>query len=258
MVFGFFRKRRRARLRDRPFPDAWEAMLQRNLRDFARLSEDERAELRHQVQVFLAEKNFEGCGGMVVTDSMRVTVAAHACLLVLAHRPVYDYPGLGSVLIYPDAFVVHRDTPDEAGVVADGPDTLEGESWYSGAIIFSWADGKLDREAKDGRNIFYHEFSHQLFDAGLPGFPSDDVAQAFARVFEAEYEAHVQAVTKGRGTSLEPYGAESLAEFFAVSTEAFFDTPRRLKHVHPTLYGALLSYYQQDPLAPPRPQSPSP
>jgi len=244
-MFAYFRNRRRARLRAQPFPEAWEPILHRRLLLWAKLTPARREELRRRIQVFLAEKHFEGCGGLALNDDMRVTIAAHACALTLGHEPEY-YPGLASILVYPAAFMVHNDEPGESGMVMEEPDVLEGESWCSGAVIFSWEDGRFDAAHADGRNVFYHEFAHQLFDRGLPGFRDNQQATQFAEVFGRHYVEHVQAVDAGRRTSLDPYGAEHETEFFSVATEMFFEQPKRLALRHPELYAALCDYYRLD------------
>src|SRR4028119_756503 len=102
-MFDFLKRRRRARIAEQPFPAEWEEVLRKNVPAFAALSGDEREELRDLVQVFVAEKSFEGCGGVEVTDEMRVTIAAQACLLIL-HVDDDVYPRLRSILIYPKGY----------------------------------------------------------------------------------------------------------------------------------------------------------
>jgi Mlc titration factor MtfA (ptsG expression regulator) len=52
----------------------------------------------------------------------------------------------------------------------------------------------------------------------------------------------------GIPTLLDTYGATNPAEFFAVSTEAFFERPYALRARHPKLYAELQSYFRQDPV----------
>src|SRR5215213_4910224 len=103
MVFGLFSSRRRERLKTQPFPVPWRIIVEDNLAVFRRLPSDDQAELLEHVQIFLAEKHFEGCGGLVLTDEIRVTIAAQACLLLL-HRKTDYYPNLHSILVYPSGY----------------------------------------------------------------------------------------------------------------------------------------------------------
>src|SRR5438132_9145709 len=99
MIFELLKERRRRRLRARRFPKQWLTLVQRHVVFFHRLSASDRAELLGHVQVFLAEKRFEGCGGFAITDEVRVTIAAQACLLLL-HRSTDYFPGLPPILAY--------------------------------------------------------------------------------------------------------------------------------------------------------------
>ena len=106
MIFGFLKKRRRRRLRAQLVPAAWGLTLTRSLPVFRRLPPEDQAELLRHVQVFLAEKKFEGCGGLKLTDEIRLTIAAHACLLLL-HRETDYYPELSTILVYPSTYLAH-------------------------------------------------------------------------------------------------------------------------------------------------------
>ena len=89
---------RRRRLRARPFPAAWRAVLRRRVPLYARLPADLQRQLREHVLVFLAEKRFIGCAGQRIDDEVRVTIAAQACLLLL-NRPAHYFSRLRQVLV---------------------------------------------------------------------------------------------------------------------------------------------------------------
>lgn len=246
-MFGWFKKRRRARLRARPFPETWRAILERNVPLFRWLPEADRRELLGHVQVFLAEKRFEGCGGLALTDEIRVTIAAQACMLLL-HRQHDYFPELHSVLVYPGAF---RTTQKEHnnGLVSEREVVTLGQSWTRGNVILAWDSvqgGTLNMH--DGHNVVLHEFAHQLDQAdgtadGAPDLPSRGMYRPWASVLGAEYQ-------RLRGTAkhvLDEYGGSNPAEFFAVATEAFFEKPRQMRKKHPALYEQLKAYYMQDP-----------
>src|SRR4051812_33261387 len=117
-MLGWLRKHRRERLLREPFPEGWEAHLARNVRAYERLLPDERERLRNDLRVFIAEKYWEGCGGLKLTDEIRVTIAAQACLLTL-NLPHDFYPNVRSIFVYPAGFrsVQRRTGPD--GVVTE-------------------------------------------------------------------------------------------------------------------------------------------
>ncbi len=252
-----FRERRRKKLAGRSFPDEWLAILEKNVPLYVRLPESDRQELRRHLLVFLAEKRFEGCGGLEITDEIRVTIAAHACLLLL-HRKTDYYPGLKSILVYPDAFVV----PDVRHLVGDTvletDDVRLGESWHHGSVVLSWNDvrrGATDIE--DGQNVTLHEFAHQLDSShgrgdSTPVLRDEATFDAWARALGRDYDGFRRAVQSRRPEVLDEYGATDPAEFFAVATESFFETPNELQRVYPRLYEELKKFYQQDPASPER------
>jgi Mlc titration factor MtfA (ptsG expression regulator) len=252
-MFDFlFKSKRRAALRAKPFPAEWSAILARNTPFTAQLSPEDLRELEGHVQVFLAEKSFEGCGGLELTDEIRVTIAAQACLLLL-HRETDVFPLLDVVLVYPHAFVSPVKRRDATGVVTEEDSPRQGESSQRGMVVLAW-DHVLRGAASihDGHNVVFHEFAHQL-DAedgameGAPVLSQRGHVASWAHVLGDEYGELVARVEKHRSSDLDSYGATSPAEFFAVVTEAFFEQPKGLKKKHPALYEELASFYQQDP-----------
>ena len=252
MLDFLFKNRRREALRAQPFPREWAEILTRNVPFVAHLSADDRRELEGHIQVFLAEKSFEGCGGLELSDEMRVTIAAQACLLLL-HREADNYPTLDTVLVYPHAFRAKVTEQREGGVVVEGGSARLGESWTRGVVVLAWDHVLSGASAmNDGHNVVFHEFAHQL-DAedgvmeGAPVLAARSEYGAWARVLGEEYETLCAQVDRHRRQDLDPYGATSPAEFFAVVTEAFFEKPRALKAKHPELYAELADFYRQDP-----------
>jgi len=128
---------RRGRIRSRPFPAAWRSILRERVPCVRRLPPDLQRQLRKHIQVFIAEKSFVGCDGLTVTDEMRVTIAAQACLLRL-NRPDPLFPRLHQVLVYPGPFIVDRPRQDGIGVVHDESRVHAGESWAHGLVVLSW------------------------------------------------------------------------------------------------------------------------
>jgi Mlc titration factor MtfA (ptsG expression regulator) len=249
-MFGI-KRRRRKRLRAAPFPSEWHSLLHGNIALYRSLPEMDKSELRGHTQVFLAEKRFEGCGGLEVTDKIRLIIAAQACLLILRRDTDY-YPRLRTVLIYPRAYLAPVSEPEEDQIVVDGSESRLGESLELGAIVLSWEDVLADAERLDGANLVLHEFAHQLDDeergaAGVPLLDSHELYNSWVRVLGEEYRRLRKDSMAGRWTVLDEYGADDPAEFFAVATESFFERPRLLRHQHRELYEELRRYYRQDP-----------
>jgi len=246
-------ERRRARLRSQPFPAQWRPVLQQ-LPYVRRLPADLQLQLKAHILVFLAEKPFIACGNLVLTDAMRVSIAAQACLLLL-NRDTGYFPNLRQILIYPGPFVVDRVQQAGAGVLHDLRQVLSGESWSQGQVVLSWQDvenGAAD--PTDGRNVVIHEFAHQLDQEsgqanGAPTLRSRSYYKNWSQVFGQEFDALQQRVESGHGGLLSDYGAVNPGEFFAVASEAFFEQSARLADEHPALFDQLRRYYCVDPLS---------
>jgi len=260
-MIDYFKDRRRARLREKPFPPEWLEILEEQFPLYRRLPEVDQKELQGHMQVFITEKRFEGCGGLEMTEEIFVTIAAHACLLLL-HRETDYFPGLYSILVYPYDVIVKSTTYMEDGVVHEGEGAILGESWSTGSVVLSWQavqEGAADPD--DGANVVFHEFAHQLDgeDGSVNGAPilgkglrrteRRSRYVSWARVMKSEYD-HLQFMeAHGRKALLDYYGATSPAEFFAVATEVFFERPREMQEEHPELYAEMKNYFQQDPAA---------
>ena len=232
------------------FPSEWRAILESSLPLYSRMPASVRASLEPLVLEFLRKVRFVGCDGLVVTDEMRLVVAAQACLLIAGHR-VKPYEELMSVLLYPDEFVVNRTTEDEAGVVTEFEDVLSGESHDTSRIVLSWRDIKEPLDEGDLCNVVLHEFAHYL-DHSIDGAFTDvadpnESLKDWHAVLAAEFDAHGEAVEAAEETLIDPDGAEHPSEFFAYATEVFFEAPVDLKQRHPQLYEGLKIAYGLDP-----------
>jgi Mlc titration factor MtfA (ptsG expression regulator) len=247
---------RRARIAATPFPPAWRRVLRERWPLYARLPPPLQRQVQRQVRWLLAEVPIVGCAGLVVTDTMRVLIAAQAALLWL-NRGGRGFPALREVLVYPGAFVVDRVEPGGAGLAHEGPRVLSGESWQRGQVVLSWADvagGAAD--AGDGRNVVIHEFAHQLDQAhgsanGAPwlGRGAERYARWSAVLGQAYAELRERLATGQADAVLDPYAATDPAEFFAVASEHFFEQPHALAAAHPALYAELVQCYRADPRA---------
>jgi Mlc titration factor MtfA (ptsG expression regulator) len=250
MLFAWLKRRRRRKLLAAPFPPEWLAHLRGNVALYATLTEAEQAKLRDDLRVFVAERHWEGCGGLTVTDEMKVTVAAQACLLVLNIEHDY-FSRVPSILVYPSGYRTPAERHGPDGTVGGSPGRL-GEAWYRGPVVLAW-DAVLGggKDPHDGQNVVLHEFAHQLdfldgYADGTPPLPSRAAYRRWHDVMTAEYDRLVTDSRRGQARVLDSYGATNPAEFFAVATEAFFEKPLPLRQRHPALYEVLRDYYRQD------------
>ena len=253
LMLRVFKERRRRRLRAQPVPEAWRPIISNNLPFFDRLAEADQQELLGHVQVFLAEKRFEGCGGLKLTDEICLTIATQACLLLL-HRKTDYYPRLLTILVYPSGYVVHENRHIEGEIWEEGREGRLGETARSmGSMVLAWDAARYGAlDPSDGKNLVLHEFAHQLdFEDlvadGMPALASRDDKRSWSQVMKMEFAALRAADETGIPTLLDSYGAMNAAEFFAVATEAFFERPRALKRLHPSLFAEMQRFFRQDP-----------
>lgn len=246
------KSRRRDRLRAEAFPDAWRRVIDMRVPMVARLGAEDQRELLGHTRVLLEEKHFEGAGGLLMRDEVRVTIAAQAAMLLL-HRETDYFPRLTSVIVYPSGYVAENKRA-EGGIWSEGEEHLAGHTQqHLRALVLAWDDVKAGAaDPGDGRNLVLHEFAHQLdFEDGStdgrPLLETGEQARSWARVFGDELESLRRAADAGELTVLDPYGAEDPAEFFAVATETFFERGAELRQRHPRLYDELRQFYRQDP-----------
>ncbi len=248
-LYAAHRRRKASR---RPFPASWRKIIDHRVPLARNLPRHLRRQLEQRIQVFLLEKRFIGCDGIEITDEMRVTIAAQACLLVLNRRST-PFPNLRQILVYPGAFIVERLRPEPSGILQEERNALSGESWTRGQVTLSWEDALNNAAiADDGRNVVLHEFAHQLdqekgYANGAPWLGSRHRYPRWSQVLAQEFAMLQYAADSGLPSLFAYYGATNPAEFFAVATEVFFEQARAMAQMHPELYAELASLYRVDP-----------
>ena len=246
------RRRKRKQLLAMPFRQEWKQIVQKNVPLYNRLPDSLKEQLGGLVNVFLAEKKFEGCGGLEITDEIRVTIAAQACILLL-NRKAHYFRKLHTILVYPDTYAA-KTTSSNGTVTVEEQSIRLGESWQNGPVVLAWnsVTGGSSNIA-DAQNVVLHEFAHQLDqeDGASDGAPILEHRSSYvtwARVLSKEYEALQRKKKEHRKAVMSKYGATNPAEFFAVATETFFEKPKQMKKRHPELYDELKNYYKLDPV----------
>lgn len=256
MIGAWWRQWRTERtLERRAIPDPlWQLTLAR-YPFIASRSADDLQRLRELSTLFLADKEFAGMQGLEVDDGMAVAIAAQACLPILSlGLPHYD--GFKGIVVHPDVVVARREVMDEDGVVHHYDEELSGEAMEGGPVMLSWRDvADAGDSAAWGYNVVVHEFAHVLdmrdgAADGVPLLPDRAARERWLAVLEPEWQAFCERVDAGEDTLIDPYGAEAIDEFFAVSSEVFFVDPAALRAEHPALYRLLAGYYRQDPASP--------
>jgi Mlc titration factor MtfA (ptsG expression regulator) len=251
VIFSWLRRHRRERIGAAPFPNAWLEIIRAKVLLYSRLSEERQAFVRRYVQVFVAEKNWEGCRGLKMTDEIRVTIAAQVAIFVLGRREVY-FDRLISILVYPTQFVVRsqnvgsESTPEwEMGA--------DGQAADSRVVVLAWPEVERGGLDDDEGNVVFHEFAHQ-YDRltggeadGMPPLDNPEQYRRWGEVTDYEFRRLRHRCRRGLPTFLGCYGATDRREFFAVATETFFVYPQTFRVRLPKLYQLLSEVYRLDP-----------
>lgn len=251
MLFNWFRDRRRRKLLEAPWPESWQQILTRNVAFTSYIPALLQPRLRDIARILIAEKFWEGCAGLVITEEIQVTIAIQAAILLLELEHDY-YARVPTILVYPSSFrtATADDNADEAFV--PGRPAM-GEAVYRGPVILAW-DEVLDhgRHPELGHNVVLHEFAHQLdfLDNSVDGVPPLATFQERRRWLEVMSEAlekHRESLTRHRNAIFNAQTAESRTELFAYATEVFYCTPMKLAAEYPDVYELLQGYYRVDP-----------
>ncbi len=243
MLGTWFKARHRRRIQRIPTPPSWEDWIANSVRFYQNWRQPTQTKLLDIVKILVAEKHWEGCNGLEINDEVKVVISAHAATMLLGVANYY-FDGVKTILVHPQSF--RREMSNGLTVDLLG---LAGQAFFRGPILLSWRD-IVHRSA--GQNLVIHEFAHHLdyidgYADGMPIFSRMKSQSRWKQVARKEYDAHVFAVSQGRNTFLDPYGALNPAEFFAVVSETFFEMGSDLARNHPEIFALLCELYNVDP-----------
>jgi Mlc titration factor MtfA (ptsG expression regulator) len=253
MIFAWLKRRRRRALLETPLPATWIGHLERGFALWAWLDDDERRRLLDITRILVAEKDWEGGGGLEVTEEMQVVIAAQAALLLLGLEHTY-FHNVQTIVVYPESYRLPRSNRASPYLAEEHVPVL-GHARMNGGVVLSWRSALMGgKSATDGHNLVYHEFAHKLdmkdgVIDGTPFLPKRLLGGRWFSVMSKEFKRLKRQKASGRSQVLDFYGATDVAEFFAVATESFFEEPLKLEEKNPELYGVLKDYYHQDPAA---------
>jgi len=249
---GFLRNWKRRKLDRRPFPDTWRRALEKHIPQYSKMKGEQQERYVRLIRYFMAEKSFEGCGGMELDEEKKLLIAALASIPLLGG--VSDvYPSLRSVLVYPSVYQAPYSESGDDGVVTEGVESRSGESWDQGVLVFSWDEISYDlRHPRDGANIVFHECAHQLdyeWGATMEDFAWQRRTgePGMAATLKASYQKLLEKLDRGRPVMVDEYAATNIHEFFAVMTETWFERPDRVKNAWPEVDRVLREFYQLNP-----------
>jgi Mlc titration factor MtfA (ptsG expression regulator) len=249
-VFWFWRKRRHRQDLLAMGLEDWERdIILDQVPLLSKLPADLQSNLEGKINLFLDQVTFYGCDDLEITDEIQLSIAAQACLLVVNKEAWYET--LQTVLVYPSAF--KSKTNEHHGYLVTEREIVRlGESWARGPVILSWRHSDAGaRDPEDGQNVVIHEFAHQLDGLsgntnGLPVLSGGQKGADWAHAIEAGYNRLVKQVNRRQRSLIDPYGATSITEFFAVLVELFFERPKDLLTEEPEIYEQLVKFFNVD------------
>jgi len=253
LVFYTIRKYHQKKMMRMPFPKEWETIFISNLPIYKTLSMEFKTELKNLTLQFISSKIFEGCGGLEITDEVKITIAGEACLLLLNRNITKCFPSLHTVLVYPQAYIAQEKHSLHSGIIKSAESARLGESWQHGAVVLSWDHVKVQAlNFHDGHNVVLHEFGHQLDQEngsanGTPMLKNRSSYKTWGKVLSNDFMELQLKTQSNQVDVMDSYGATNPAEFFAVATETFFEKPKQLHCKHPRLFEELKNYYNLDP-----------
>ncbi|MEM7704005.1 MAG: M90 family metallopeptidase [Pseudomonadota bacterium] len=248
-MFRWWKNRRRQKiLREHPIAEGEWADTVAALPLLQQLEPAQLAELRAMATWFMHEKDFYGGGDMDVVRPVELLIAAQSCLPVL--NIGYEWlEGWYSVFVFPGAFRSRQSWRNHMGLVDDDKRVLAGVAYQKGGMVLSWNNVTHDvADPDDGNNVIIHEIAHKIDMRNGPadGYPALHKGMSrgkWADVMQKAFEDLNKQARRGR-PRIDPYGATEPAEFFAVTSEYYFENPDRLKDAYPDVYSQLHQFYR--------------
>lgn len=235
-------RRRRAILAE-PFPKEWETVLQRDVVFFRALDAAEQQRFRRQLQVFIGEKSITGI--KVQLDATTRVLAAASAIIPIFGFVGWEWDQINEVLVYPDRFDHEFQFDGEKGNNILG---MVGTAGMNGLMILSKPDLISGfRNPTDKRNVGLHEFAHLVdkSDGVIDGIPSVGLSQQAIGPWIDLMRRKMAEIDDGN-SDINQYALTNEAEFFAVTSEYFFERPLVLRRKHPELYSALERVFNRD------------
>lgn len=251
LIFNEYREKQKIdKINKLPFDDKYEVILNKTPH-YHRLAADDKLKLQRSILLFVHTKEFIGIG-LVVNDEMKILIAFYACLLLIHKTTQYCYDNLKTIVIYPHAIML-KQIKSFGGIYTKEEFMIQGQS-VNDTVVIIWHEAKRESYQMRHNNVIIHEFAHEIdfMDGEIDGIPPIEQSKydGWVNIIYKEFNALNTIALKnrewGKYKLLGDYAATNEAEFFAVVTERFFESPISLKHHFPELYNEFKDFYQID------------
>lgn len=245
-------KKQVERIAAMPFTEEQRKVLSR-IKHYHYLTLKEREKIERSILRFIYTKSFIGGGNIDVTEEMKLVIAFYACLLLLHIDTSNCYDNLKTIIIYHQPVMMDR-VQNNGGIFSKEQFLIDGQS-SNDTVVIIWHDAKREAYHPRKENVIVHEFAHEIdfMDGEIDGVPPLERSKyhEWTNVLYREFEKLSQVALKNRDWGdygfIGEYAATNEAEFFAVISERFFESPKSLKRKFPDLYNELKSFYKIDP-----------
>lgn len=251
LFFNELRKRSvLEKIKKLPFTVQYEAIVVRTPH-YHRLTSADQLKLQRSIVYFIHTKEFMGIG-LEVTEEMKVLIGFYACLLLIHKETENCYDNLKTIVIYPHSVMI-KEVKSYGGIYTKEQFMIQGQS-ANDTVIITWDEAKRESYHMRHSNVIIHEFAHEIdfMDGQIDGVPPIENSKygGWVHILHKEFNALNSITLKNRDWGkyklLGAYAATNEAEFFAVVTERFFESPVSLKKHFPELYSELEDFYQID------------
>ena len=245
----FRRMWRYKKFKSMSFPKEYETILQ-EIHQYKVLSSLNKKKIHLLILLFMNQKKFVGVK-MNINDEIKVIIAFYACLMRIGFN-MGEKDHVSTIIVYPEHFIVNNGHTS-GGIYHDETSVLEGQS-ANGTVAISWQDIKHDIAHRQKENVIIHEFAHELdFEDGITdGTPILEKSryktwsEVFSKAFDTLKAQLNNEEVSERSVLLGTYALTNEAEFFAVCSERFFETPQAFKIYFPNIYQELKLFYKLD------------
>ena len=216
---------------------AHRTFLQNKVTFYNQLNEDDKVHFESCCIAFIKVTQFVG-HETEVTDEDMLLVAAGSVILAWGF-PRWHYVKVKTVILVANA-VGQDEHATVTGMV--GTHELAGKMFLSKpALHYGFSNDQ------DKRNVAIHEFAHliDMADGEVDGLPEHLCKKAYVLPWLDLIKTKTHEIEQNK-SNIRDYAAYNPAEFFAVTSEYFFERPKMLKQKHPKLYQSLQQFYKQD------------
>jgi len=243
-------KKRLIQIQKMSFKQEYREFLQKTPH-YKNLSIEEKEQIEHSILHFAYTKEFIGVK-MEVTHEMKVIISFYACLLLLKIQTNNCYENLKTIILYPSA--VMADKESYIGGIYSKERFLIGGQSSNDTVVLIWDDVKREAYYPSHENVVVHEFAHEIdfMNGEIDGIPPMEKSKykEWVHILFHNYDELKTIVQKnrdwGRYKLIGSYAATNEAEFFAVISERFFESPHSFDAKFPELYKELQGFYKID------------